>query len=97
MEVTSHQSKKIEADFCPKDAVCFGGEEELELIMRGDFTAFNRSDCAMRFNEVFRWAWESWRAAVGNDIGSIYAKAIDIMNLGAKANGKTAVGVGRIF
>lgn len=79
-----------EVEFCSKDVLCLGGEEEFELIMRGDFTALNRSDCALRFNEIFRWAWESWRSAVGNEIGTIYAKAIDVMNIGARANGKRA-------
>lgn len=87
-KVTSQEDKNMETEFCSADVICYGGEEEFELIMRGDFTAFNRSDCALRFNEVFRWAWESWRAAVGNEIGKIYAKAIDIMNIGASANGK---------
>lgn len=68
--------------------MCIGGEEEFERIMSGDFHAFNRSDCALRFNEIFRWAWESWRAAVGTGIGTIYAKAKDVMNAGAKANGE---------
>lgn len=85
---TSPADKDIEAEFRSADVICYGGEEEFELIMRGDFTAFNRSDCALRFNEIFRWAWESWRLAVGNEIGTIYAQAIEIMNSGARENGK---------
>lgn len=79
----------MDGGFFTADMVCLGGEDEFEVLMHGDFTAFNRSDCALRFNEVFRWAWESWRAAVGNEIGTIYEKAIDIMNVGARTNGKS--------
>lgn len=78
---------KAETDLRSSEMMCLGGEEEFDRIMNGDFSAFNRSDCALRFNEVFHWAWESWRAAVGTKIGTIYAKAIDVMNIGAKANG----------
>lgn len=82
---TGQDAKKV--DLHSGEMVCLGGEEEFERIMSGDFNAFNRSDCALRFNEVFRWAWESWRLAVGPRIGTIYERAIDVMNIGAKANG----------
>lgn len=82
---TAQNTKPIDLRF--NDMVCYGGEDELDRIMSGDFTALNRTDCALRFNEVFRWAWESWRLTVGSHIGSIYEKAIKIMNEGAKANG----------
>lgn len=94
--VTSQLDEDMKIGFFSADMVCYGGEEEFEHFMRGDFTAFRRSDCALRFNEVFRWAWESWRAAVGNEIRRIYEKAIDIMNIGARANGKTAESNGPI-
>lgn len=84
-KVTVQDAKKVDLRF--GEMVCLGGDEEFERIMSGDFNAFNRSDCALRFNEVFRWAWESWRLAVGPRIGTVYAKAIDVMNIGAKANG----------
>ncbi|XP_055310478.1 angiotensin-converting enzyme-like [Sitodiplosis mosellana] len=84
--------KKAEIDLRSSDMMCLGGEEEFDRIMSGDFTAFNRSDCALRFNEVFHWAWESWRTAVGTKIGTIYAKTIDLMNTGAKANGYNDIG-----
>lgn len=87
-KVTLQEDKKVEAELHSSDMICYGGEEEFERILSGDFTPFNRSDCALRFNEIFRWAWESWRIAVGTNIGSIYSKAIDIMNAGARANGK---------
>lgn len=68
---------------------CFDGENELEDIMCGDFAALNRSDCTLRYTEVLRWAWESWRAAVGRKVGDIYSHAISVMNIGAKNSGKT--------
>lgn len=66
---------------------CLDGESDLNRIMSGDFSALQRSDCAFRFTEVFRWAWESWRAAVGNRIAEIYPYAIQLMNSGARSNG----------
>lgn len=67
---------------------CFEGENEMELIVGGDFKPFNRSDCMLRFDEVLRWAWESWRLAVGPKIGQIYPYAVSMMNVGAKNNGE---------
>lgn len=78
----------VEHSLRSNEMVCLGGEEEFDRIMNGDFGAFNRSDCALRYNEIFRWAWESWRAAVGNQIGRTYRNAIDLMNIGARENGK---------
>lgn len=66
---------------------CFDGEPDLERIMQGDFSALNHGDCALKFNEIFRWAWESWRLAVGNEIGKIYPTLVQYMNYGAKRNG----------
>lgn len=86
-KITKEDDRKVEAQLRAGDMVCYGGEEEFDRIMSGDFAALNRTDCALRFNEVFRWAWESWRAAVGTKIGAIYSKAVDMMNVGAKANG----------
>lgn len=67
--------------------ICLDGETDLNRIMSGDFSALKRPDCAFRFDEVFRWAWESWRAAVGNSVGRIYPYAIQLMNTGARNNG----------
>lgn len=67
--------------------ICLDGESDLNRITSGDFSTLQRPDCAFRFNEVFRWAWESWRAAVGERIGQIYPYAIQVMNAGARANG----------
>lgn len=86
-KIKSQADKMVETQLRSNSMVCLGGEEELSRIMSGDFSAFNRSDCALRFNEIFHWTWESWRAAVGTRIGLIYAKAIELMNMGAKANG----------
>lgn len=66
---------------------CFNGEPDLERIMQGDFSALNDGDCTPKFNEIFRWAWESWRLAVGNKIGEIYPTLVQYMNFGAKKNG----------
>lgn len=72
------------------EMICLGGEEELDRIMKGNFDAFNRSDCALRYNEIFRWSWETWHLAVGNKIGQTYGNTIALMNAGAKANGITS-------
>lgn len=64
------------------------GEPDLERIVKGDFGRLERPDCALRFNEVFRWAWETWRLAVGNRIGDVYPIAVQIMNEGARSKGK---------
>lgn len=69
------------------DVICVGGEEEISTILSGNFEVFNRDDCSLRHNDIFRWGWESWRLAVGNDIGQIYPYAISVMNVGAQANG----------
>lgn len=68
--------------------ICLDGELDMNRIMSGDFSALRRSDCAFRFNDVFRWAWESWRAAVGNRIGQNYPYAVQLMNIGARNNGE---------
>ena len=68
--------------------LCFDGEPDLERIMKGDFGILQRDDCALRFNEIFRWAWESWRMAVGTRIGDVYPTAVQLMNLGASNNGE---------
>lgn len=90
-KMTPQENRKVESKKESNNMMCLGGEEEFDRIMNGDFTAFNRTDCALRFNEVFHWAWESWRAAVGNKIAPIYSDAIDLMNIGAKVNGKIFV------
>lgn len=66
---------------------CFNGEPDMEAIMQGDFSKLNNGDCVLKFNEVFRWAWESWRLVVGNKIGEIYPTLVKYMNFGAKSNG----------
>lgn len=68
--------------------ICLNGEPDLEKIVKGDFRKLDRPDCALKFNQVFRWAWESWRMVVGNRIGSIYPDAMEIMNVGARDKGE---------
>lgn len=67
---------------------CFNGEPDLERIMHGDFAMLNNGNCVLKYNEVFRWAWESWRLAVGNKIGEVYPTLVQYMNIGARKNGK---------
>lgn len=86
-KVTYKDSARVEGKLRSGEMLCFDGEEDLDGIMNGDFSPMNRSDCALRFNEVFRWAWESWRMAVGPAIAKIYPNAIGVMNVGARANG----------
>lgn len=68
--------------------ICFDGELDLDKLMKADFSPLERGDCSIRYNEIFRWAWESWRLAVGRKVGTIYPAAIKVMNQGAKHNGK---------
>lgn len=67
---------------------CFDGEPDLERIMQGDFAQLNDGNCVLKFNVIFRWAWESWRLAVGSKIGEIYPTLVQYMNFGAQKNGK---------
>lgn len=78
---------QLEAKIKSGPFICLDGEQDLEKIMNGEFSPLRRTDCSLRFNEIFRWAWEGWRLAVGTRIGSIYPKAIHVMNIGAKQNG----------
>lgn len=66
---------------------CFGGEEELSNMLMGNFAVFERHDCRPPVNNLFRWGWESWHLAVGNEIAQIYPNAIDLMNIAAQKNG----------
>lgn len=68
--------------------MCFNGEPDLERIMQGDFSLLSNGDCFLKFNDIFRWAWESWRLAVGNKIGDLYPTLVQYMNFGAKNSGK---------
>ncbi|KAJ6636732.1 Angiotensin-converting enzyme [Pseudolycoriella hygida] len=71
---------------------CFSGEPDLERIMQGDFSKLDNGNCVLKFNEIFRWAWESWRLAVGNKIGDLYPTLVQYMNFGAKNNGYQDIG-----
>lgn len=68
--------------------LCFDGESDMEMLMGGNFASLRRNDCSLRVNEVTRWAWEAWRLAVGVKVGKIFPQAAELMNEGAKANGK---------
>lgn len=67
--------------------ICFTGEEELDLIMRGNFTALTLNKCTVQSDIVFEWAWNSWRQAAGPAIGSVYGNLVNIMNQAAKRKG----------
>lgn len=81
--------ESIESNIRLGPFLCFDGEPNLDRFMEADFTELNRPDCAIQFNEIFRWTWESWRMAVGVKIKPLYPKAVDIMNEGARNNGMT--------
>ena len=68
--------------------ICFNGEPDLERIMYGNFDSFDRNDCMLNSKEIFNWAWEAWRFAVGPPIASVYPEAIFLMNIGAINNGR---------
>lgn len=89
-KTSSKDNLKIERQLRSDKMVCFDGEVDMDNIMNGDFSVMNRSDCALRFNEMFRWAWESWRMAVGPSIAQVYPNAFNVMNIGAEANGNCA-------
>lgn len=87
LNAAKENSRDVERKLRSGKMICLGGEEEFDRIMRGKFDAFNRSDCALRYDEIFRWSWETWHLAVGNKIGQTYGNTIAAMNAGAKANG----------
>lgn len=67
--------------------ICFNGEPDLERLMEGEFAQLGNGNCNLRFNDIFRWAWESWRLVAGNKIGEIYPTVVQYMNAGAENNG----------
>lgn len=84
----SSEQSSVEMRIRSGSMVCFESEPDLEQIMKGDFSILQRNDCSLRFNVMFRWAWESWRLAVGTSIQELYPKLAYIMNIGARNNGK---------
>lgn len=78
---------------------CFSGESDLERIMTGDQTPFfrtlpqNSTICALPTFAATRWAWESWRSAVGDAVWRPFRQAIAVMNSGARQNGYADIGV----
>lgn len=81
-------SQQVDANIRSGPMICFNGEPDLEKMMKSDFRNLARPDCALKFNWVFRWAWESWRIVVGNRIGKLYPTAVAIMNAGARGKGE---------
>lgn len=82
-----HSNQEVSKAIRLGSMLCFDGELDLEKLMRADFTPLRRTDCSIHYNEIFRWAWESWRLAVGRQIGDTYPDAIKLMNVGARHNG----------
>lgn len=80
--------KNIEQLLRLDEMKCLGGEEELSNMLMGHFSVFGRSDCRPQATNLYRWGWESWRLAVGNEIAQIYPNAVDIMNIAAQNNGR---------
>ncbi|XP_052873859.1 angiotensin-converting enzyme-like [Anopheles cruzii] len=57
---------------------CFHGEPDLERLMLGGVHPCGIEEEAA----ILRWAWESWRMAVGPPMRQPYAKLIGLMNAG---------------
>lgn len=74
---------------------CFSGEPDMDRLMAGDQTLLfdgSRPTCALDLFTVTRWAWESWRLAVGPAVWTPLRAAIGVMNEGARRNGFTDIG-----
>lgn len=52
-----------------------------------DMSVFHRSDCMLDNQAAFRWAWESWRMAVGPQIYPDFAESTRQSNIGAQNAG----------
>uniref|UniRef100_A0A182RFM6 Angiotensin-converting enzyme n=1 Tax=Anopheles funestus TaxID=62324 RepID=A0A182RFM6_ANOFN len=65
----------------PHELQCFSGEPDLERLMLLDGIDHV---CSGRFPDetVLRWAWESWRMAVGPPMRQPYGRLIQLMNRG---------------
>ncbi|XP_055918093.1 angiotensin-converting enzyme-like [Eupeodes corollae] len=90
----SHNPKELEIDeqIRKSEPICLDIERDLEKIMAGNFSALQRMDCALPQDVITRWAWESWRLAMGSEIGNLYPNAVYLMNLGAQNNGYNDIG-----
>ncbi|XP_055378319.1 angiotensin-converting enzyme-like protein Ace3 [Condylostylus longicornis] len=86
------EESEIENQIRNSSRICFNIESDLEEIMQGNFQKFNREDCALPAELIFRWTWEAWRLAVGPKIKKYYPQAIKIMNYGAQKNGYNNIG-----
>lgn len=74
---------------------CFRGEPDLDRLMAGDQTLLfdgERQLCQLDTFTVTRWAWESWRLAVGPAVWRPLSTAIAVMNEGSRRNGFADVG-----
>uniref|UniRef100_A0AAG5D9B1 Angiotensin-converting enzyme n=1 Tax=Anopheles atroparvus TaxID=41427 RepID=A0AAG5D9B1_ANOAO len=77
-ELASDQRNAIRI---PEQLVCFHGEPDLERIMTGE--GLDRVCSGQLHNEaILRWAWESWRMAVGPPMRQPYDRLLDLMNRG---------------
>uniref|UniRef100_A0A182P3K9 Angiotensin-converting enzyme n=1 Tax=Anopheles epiroticus TaxID=199890 RepID=A0A182P3K9_9DIPT len=65
----------------PRQMECFSGEPDLERLMLSEGM---QRVCAGRLpsETVLRWAWESWRMAVGPPMRQPYGRLIELMNAG---------------
>lgn len=68
--------------------LCMNIEPQLEKIMSGDFSSFERNNCILPPDLILHWAWEAWRLAIGPEIKKHFPNAVYLMNLGAQNNGK---------
>uniref|UniRef100_A0A182NHM3 Angiotensin-converting enzyme n=1 Tax=Anopheles dirus TaxID=7168 RepID=A0A182NHM3_9DIPT len=65
----------------PRQLQCFTGEPDLERLMLSDGL---QRVCAGHLPDetVLRWAWESWRMAVGPPMRQPYGRLVELMNSG---------------
>lgn len=52
-----------------------------------DMSIFHRSDCMLDNQAAFRWAWESWRMAIGPQIFPDFVESTRQLNIGAQNAG----------
>ncbi|XP_039449290.1 angiotensin-converting enzyme-like [Culex pipiens pallens] len=69
--------------------ICLFGEPDMEQIMtKAKIHQFSKqSDCKINESDILKWAWHSWRMAVGPPIKQTYGKLIQLMNNGARRVG----------
>lgn len=62
---------------CLDDGTCYRGEPDLERIM-----------AKSRDPNILLWAWTEWRKRVGPPSRTLYPSMVNLLNKGAKNNGK---------